>query len=974
MMRGYYRTGSLGWTLAFLLACVGTAAIADDAGGPNAAQSTYELYSVPETKWPGFSDMVTDDGGIPWIMANNRVFYWAGDGFREPVTGEMGSGQYLTGLYGGPDRGAYATQPGEEEHEGLLYRLGDGEATLVTTFYYEVSHRYPGVYVSKSGALFNWGFRFLARYNGESWDRIEADFSLRPIIFDLGDEVSFYYNNTLYCADASGELNSRPCPEWMEARPGEYSIIGTLWAGSRALLIRGGHSELFAFDLRSGEKIDLPEALTDYRHSNFQYAFSLENGDVWLLYRCLEVSGYAFLRLSADGTLSEVPETRGWCWEGTNFQYPQSALELSDGTILFGLAQDGLAIYRDGKLSQWGWEYGFPQGIRHLHEDPDGNVWFPMEGKVVRLRLGTAPPPEIAATRDWEDVVLTPRSRIWELGSGRLAMFRESTPGKLSRWDGTTWTDQDVPFDTGRIGRSAVDDRGHLLISMGSHPDGQFDIGPASVKRFDDVEPMLECAVADGAREFKSTEGFQGILVTPENHIWFGYHNYNAVYLFDGNRWDQFSFRDHVDYLFRSPKYGLLFRTQGWRFYRYDRGQMEEVYPSLKEARDLLIGEKNLQLYERSLIDEYPAEYFPVMRESGEMKLFFDPDEFEAFVEGETSDEKGGYVEVPFSSERISPIVSGGAWIWDGGAPLRLFAGRLYQLDFSGTPMSGKSVHDVKQDAEGNLWFRTSHGGSARAYCYHLSRIRLNVEQPPRRCGRELALKVSVEPERMADRLLLFTRTNGGEWCPVYADDGVLVFRFLSSGDYDCETTGMKFGGRLGNSPSFDVRAKVSLPDTILTAKEKEPILVETFEWIPPVSIHKTAENVPAVLLWRQAGGEWQRVSDDGAVSMAGLGSGTHELELCAEEEGFWRDPSPLPVTIRFEPNREAIVLSCLVDLSSADPKKQSEAKARLVELGEECVPILEEKLREAEDTARMVQPLREILLRLRGAPYRVGP
>ncbi len=115
-----------------------------------------------------FCGACSDSGGIPWIMANNKVFYWAGTEFREPVSGPMSSGHYLAKLYGGPDRGAYATQKGKKEHEGLIYRLDDGAAELFTTFYYDVSSNYPGQYVSKSGRLFKWGKRFFAALSNNS--------------------------------------------------------------------------------------------------------------------------------------------------------------------------------------------------------------------------------------------------------------------------------------------------------------------------------------------------------------------------------------------------------------------------------------------------------------------------------------------------------------------------------------------------------------------------------------------------------------------------------------------------------------------------------------------------------------------------------------------------------------------------------------------------------------------------------------
>ena len=103
-------------------------------------QSSYRLFSIPRTQWPGFHDLVVDETGCAWVMANNKVFYLSDKGFTEPLTGELSSGYYLAQLFGGPRRGAYATQKGEKGFRGILYELRNGRADPLTTFYYGSSH------------------------------------------------------------------------------------------------------------------------------------------------------------------------------------------------------------------------------------------------------------------------------------------------------------------------------------------------------------------------------------------------------------------------------------------------------------------------------------------------------------------------------------------------------------------------------------------------------------------------------------------------------------------------------------------------------------------------------------------------------------------------------------------------------------------------------------------------------------------
>ena len=78
-----------------------------------------------------------------------------------------------------------------------------------------------GLVVSRDGTLFNWDDRFLARFDGQVWHRIEARLSRsRTVVFDYGEVVYFYYNSKMYRADASG-LAESPCPAFYNVRPGQ---------------------------------------------------------------------------------------------------------------------------------------------------------------------------------------------------------------------------------------------------------------------------------------------------------------------------------------------------------------------------------------------------------------------------------------------------------------------------------------------------------------------------------------------------------------------------------------------------------------------------------------------------------------------------------------------------------------------------------------------------------------------------------
>jgi hypothetical protein len=87
--------------------------------GEIAASAAATLVPLPKTPWPGFSDMVIEPRGPVWVMANNRLFYWDGSEFREPVSGDawqrvsVDSPLNLTGLKPGSHTLDFAAEEDE---------------------------------------------------------------------------------------------------------------------------------------------------------------------------------------------------------------------------------------------------------------------------------------------------------------------------------------------------------------------------------------------------------------------------------------------------------------------------------------------------------------------------------------------------------------------------------------------------------------------------------------------------------------------------------------------------------------------------------------------------------------------------------------------------------------------------------------------------------------------------------------------
>jgi len=371
--------------------------------------SEVELFDLPQTRWPGFSDLVIDESNTPWVLANNSVYFFDGEVFREPISGSMRSGQYLTKFYGDSNRGAYLTQLNAKGKEGQLYRINSGKSKLVTTFYYDTAADSPGIYISKDGRLFNWGQRFLAVYNEGAWKRIEAKLGkhrgvFRPVISDFGSEVFFYVptSNRLFKVDSESELSVIESPAWLQKRISDRikssnhsPVFACSWAGSQILVIDRDPMKLFAFDARTQKQVELNLSQVELaKKVSLQNGFELKDGSVWLLGRIRGKQRKAYFKLTPDGKFTKVAGTQALPWSNTrHMQRTKSILEMKNGSIVFGLSQDGLAIYRSEKLSRWGWRQGFAEGISHLQEGADGELWMPFgrRGKQmarVRVRLG----------------------------------------------------------------------------------------------------------------------------------------------------------------------------------------------------------------------------------------------------------------------------------------------------------------------------------------------------------------------------------------------------------------------------------------------------------------------------------------------------------------------------------------------------------------------------------------------------------
>jgi len=675
-----------------------------------------------------------------------------------------------------------------------------------------------------------------------------------------------------------------------------------------------------------------------------------------------EIGDYVFYRISPEGDIAPVTETAKLVWQNNRcWQYPHSVLNASDGSIWFGMYGGDLARYMDGRLQTFDWKDGLHIGTAHLREDRDGNV-YALEGQAVhvfRPNQPARPTPDWVGL--WKEYELASYRPIRD-SSGHIWMFLKDRKGECSRWDGSIWHHIKVPFDTSEVSRAMTDDRGHLLVGMMAHPDGYFDIAVEGVKRHDNMESMLVGAVAQGARRFVTGARFQGCLVE-NGRLWYGYHNYPGFSLFDGERWDIFQMRDDVNYMYESPKHGIMIRTQEGKYYTYERGQMLELdYPS-EEGSRWLLGPKSFQPFEEEFLKLHPELYLPVERaQDRRYRILVRQDgsgqqDKPCFAAGEL---------LPTYVSHVIPAVTDGHWIAHPGGgmtPYRILAGKVIQCDFRDTPLMGKTgkICAILEDRAHNVWFDSLYGRGRHVFCKRLDNFRLKLDEVPGEAKRSVHISAQpILPGLSAEKLRLFWRFKGGSWQGGELGGSVNI-RFPTDGTYRIEFLGMDpLGGTTFERPTVIVDARVPYPETILTGDE--PFVIKDVTWTVPVKAVPSEPGAASKLTYRIDGGSWTDLSDGKPILTGAIEPGAHIVDFAAVEDEEYRDPTPIRLAVTYEPDFRFIVESRLHLIMGDDPSKAEQALSEIRMAGPEVIPVLKEKLEEARKAARLASALERLL------------
>ena len=939
----------------------------------------WEQLSLPPSRHSGVSAIGIEPEGTLWVMAKNSVYYWNGKEFHrprkgywdeekfQPLAGKLTSGQYLTSFYGGSDRGLYATQKGEHEHTGEVYELVDGRAIYVTDFYYDVSYAHSGFYVSKSGQLFNWSKHFLAVYVQDQWKRIQTRLSPRGIlILDTSEKVYFYYGPALYSVDRHGNFDKRQITSPIENLPEQKRVHGVLWGRDKMFILAYFSKKVYAYHLDTGEPVDTEHINLYLDNRTIWDVFSSADGAVWLLISDPELRSYVFLRITPEGNITTVDETTKLGWNNTQCrQFPHSVLNASDGSIWFATRRKGIARYKNGRMQVFDWQQGVTLNrCRYLLEGLQGQIYASSPNGVFVFRQDQPSQPS-TWVHQWQEYRLASSRPIRDF-EGNICMFLEDHPGQISRWDGYRWNHTNVPFDTNGLSRVMADNCGHLLWEARAYPaEGCYDISASDTKHYPNTKSMLVAAVTRGANRFYTDSSFQGCFVLEGGKIWFGYHNSSIVSHFDGERWDDFSMRDDIYYLYESRRYGILFRTQGVKYYTYDGGQITHVDIPKQGPTRWLLGPKALQPFEQELLDEHPDEYIPVERaEDGKIYMLVRNENDNTSTSLDSSYRRADPIDRYIKT--VTPGLWGGHWSdYFAGPVYRFFGGRVLKCDFQNTPLLG-NVHEIRQvleDRAHNLWIDTGR----QVLIKRLSDFKLTTEHVPTETNRSVTINTEAHlAGQPQSNTKLFWRFKNGSWRGGERTNSATIY-FPSDGLYQIEMVAMGPLGGTTPEMSFAVNATVPLPDTLLT--ETGPYISKDVTWRIPASTVPSEPNQIATLAYRINEKEWQQAYKDTMILFQGLEPGEYNIQVAAVEEERYYDATPPALNVTYAPDYNFIVERRLELIMGDDPNKAQAALAEIKMAEPDVVPVLRQKLAEARKVLQLIGALERLIREIQRGP-----
>lgn len=926
------------------------------------------------------SDFRLDEDGIPWIIAGQGLKYWDGEEFQ--VFNEPNLIPHrVTNLIGGGNAGLHVVvrrNKFQDRHEGKLLRLRRGTAIPVTDLIIDERSSQVRVHVSSSGTVVNWGKRFISVLGPTGWKRTEVYLDhYQTLIFDSAHATHFLSDTTLFSVDQAGEVRETTLEEVFPVGPGRgrTRLEAAAWREGEMILARSNGPGFHAIKLDTGESVEVDWQGECLEGISIQKLVGCRDGSVLAIVKTSERSSIAFrfLHIDPEGVIRALSETEFGNWFSWSILSRQeSVLAARDGTLWICCPNAGVASIRDKEVRVYDWKNGlFVSGCRILQESPDGKIFAASEKELFLFHPDQDPAPPPAWTGNWQQI----RANFSPLpvydGEGRVWLCHQDRPGEVSVHDGQSWKHIAVPFDTPSAIWLIPDDRGHILVRRNAKEAGEptsFEITDQGVLQHESFEKMIEAAVRDGARRFYSRPAGHTIVVV-EDRIW--WQSSGGPKYFDGLRWDAVASpgMGRSATLLESSRYGMLVRTSRnsmYTFHTWVRGRFEEILVPEKTKTAWLFGPRGLQPYDSDLAAREPDRYFTAIVTAGEKLRFHLPVE-----QGKSRTLDLAHLnlgdEVSLGGN-LKPAFSGGYFSAKRyGQVKRIFNGWIVNCDLRATPLQGRgdSVCGVLEDREGNLWFDMGlYQGARQIFFRRGGSVSVEVGVDRIQEGRSVDIPIRIQqPSWIPSEPIVFWRSGGSPW-QRSPSAGKVTCRFRRSGDHEIELAALDARGALTKlRVPILVSADVSLPDTRLLVDGVVKLTDMAIE--APASLIPSGEGKKPKLLWRIRSGPWIPADPDGRMILGDLEPGLHHIVMAAEEEEFYRDPTPVTVMIQYEPDWEGIVSRRFEIILNGSPEEAQQAFTDLSFAGSPALSLLRNRLDEARRQACLIESLEEIIKKL---------
>jgi hypothetical protein len=793
------------------------------------------------------TDMAIEKGGTPWIMDSNGVSYWDGKEFRHPSGDKLVSGTYGDKLLGGGDRDLYALQRGNDMRSGKVYRLSDGAATYITDYYRENDQVYPGFYVSKSGKLYNWGYKFLAVYSDGKWKRMETTLG-GALIFDTGDVVYFYMNGILCSADKNDNLTQCDVEIPFKVDPNRYlGDHGAIWGRGTALIFNSGSFNLCTFDLKSGKVIPIPvHVKQQLENKEFCDVFPAIDGSVWILIYDRTVYKYRYYQLKRNGEIYNITETENLALESNRTgQHPKSVVSASDGSIWLAQTMGGIARWKGGQMTSLGWKEGMPlAGISWMFEGRDGKIWAATNQEICLIDPKTDVKVTSPEWSRWQEVLTSHCAPVVDSESG-IWCFLKDHPEEISKWNGTTWTHVRAPVAQGKhfsgSGPGIADDLGHVLFGVQIPDSVTWDVSLDGVTEYPNVKQAIAAAVERGAKSLDTGYYDVGCAVSSDGHVLFGdRHMDGGLHMYDGKGWARLFDIPYLSHIVQSDLNGPLISHSDQTYDYYNRGQFRKL--EMASSPKLMMGPTGLQPYEEGMLKNKSDRYIPVGYDGhGKVRIV------KCTGQAASRNELGDEIVI----SQFGPIMTmkspmGGLWTCPEhtNGPYRIVGSSVIKCDFTGTPLQGLEARclSIFDDSAGNTLIDAGYyGGYRHLFMRKAIPQILTVGEIPATCGQTLNIKLA-EQSCVPNDSRLFWKVGEGNWQGGDAGKGRVLF--TSNGKQRVSVMAVdKMGSQVAKSLTFTVDVSFEITPVL---KKQTNVLAQKSKILP--SKERTIESLPEAI------------------------------------------------------------------------------------------------------------------------------